>query len=696
MVFLRQNATHKIVIGPVVAVGDGFTPVTTLSLGTADEAEAILHDNGTVIDISGYTFAAIAVADGYYHLTLQSGISGTIGHLQIIVNDDSLCLPVAKEFTVLEESTYDALFASAASGFDANQRVDVGRVLGTAQTAGDIPALVTTADTAIDGVQTDLDNAIDGLGALKALIDTLDNFVDTEVAAIKAVTDALPNAGALTSIAQASVCTESRLSELDAATAGKAANQIDIIQTDTTTDIPGTLATLATATNLATVDTVVDGIQTDLDNATDGLGAIKADTAAVLVDTGTTLDTKLNDIQGATFSSATDSLEAIRDHGDVAWVTGGGAGLTDILNVHAVLPISIDLANTKTVRLGLMLTNALDDLPSTAEITPGTISIERSAIGGTSWSAVVTNAACLEQAGLVYFDEVFDAGTGYAEGDSIRITFKSQKITVSANDYDVTDANGVMFQTHIRETMRGTDSANTTTPPTVVAIRTEMDSNSTELAKIGTPAGVSIAADIATVDTVADGIQTDLSNATDGLGALKTLIDTVDTVVDGIQTDLSNGIDGLGAIKADTAAVLTDTADMQPKLGAPAIDLSADIAAVKTDSAAILVDTAEIGTAGAGLTDLGGMSTSMKAEVNTEAKDVLFTDTDAEPGQGTPGATLSLAAKIGYLFKGWRNRSNQTATAWQLFGDDALTVDQKVTVSESGGTSEKGEVVTGP
>jgi hypothetical protein len=46
--------------------------------------------------------------------------------------------------------------------------------------------------------------------------------------------------------------------------------------------------------------------------------------AAVLVDTGTTLDTKLNDIQGATFSTGTDSLEAIRDRGDAAWTTGAG------------------------------------------------------------------------------------------------------------------------------------------------------------------------------------------------------------------------------------------------------------------------------------------------------------------------------------------------------------------------------------
>lgn len=39
------------------------------------------------------------------------------------------------------------------------------------------------------------------------------------------------------------------------------------------------------------------------------------------------------------------------------------------------------------------------------------------------------------------------------------------------------------------------------------------------------------------------------------------------------------------------AATLVDTADMQPKIGTPAADLSADIAAVKVDTATVLVDT---------------------------------------------------------------------------------------------------------
>lgn len=56
-------------------------------------------------------------------------------------------------------------------------------------------------------------------------------------------------------------------------------------------------------------------------------------------------------------------------------------------------------------------------------------------------------------------------------------------------------------------------------------------------------------------------IQTDLDNATDGLGALKTLIDTV-------NTDLANGTDGLGALKTLIDTVNTDLANGTDGLGA--------------------------------------------------------------------------------------------------------------------------------
>lgn len=93
---------------------------------------------------------------------------------------------------------------------------------------------------------------------------------------------------------------------------------------------------------------------------------------------------------------------------------------------------------------------------------------------------------------------------------------------------------------------------------------------------------------------------------------------------------------------------------------------------------------------------VGSLATQAKADVNTEFVDALATDTYAEPGQGTPAATLSLSAKIGYLFKAWRNKSTQTSTAYNLFNDDAATVDQKATASDDGTTFTRGEITTGP
>lgn len=92
----------------------------------------------------------------------------------------------------------------------------------------------------------------------------------------------------------------------------------------------------------------------------------------------------------------------------------------------------------------------------------------------------------------------------------------------------------------------------------------------------------------------------------------------------------------------------------------------------------------------------GDLTATMKASVNTEVLDVLNTDTFAEPGQGAPAATTTLAAKIGYLFKAWRNKKDQTSSTYQLYADDASTVDQKATVSDDGTTTTIGEVATGP
>lgn len=132
--------------------------------------------------------------------------------------------------------------------------------------------------------------------------------------------------------------------------------------------------------------------------------------------------------------------------------------------------------------------------------------------------------------------------------------------------------------------------------------------------------------------------------------------------------DFVNTTDSLQSIRDKQTDIETDTQDLQT----------------------------QIGTDGVGLTNLGGMSTSMKAEINAEVVDVINTDTSGEPAQGAPPATTSLRSKLDYLYKSWRNKKDGDGSNNQIYADDGTTVDHKQSTSESGGTVTKGEWVTGP
>lgn len=93
---------------------------------------------------------------------------------------------------------------------------------------------------------------------------------------------------------------------------------------------------------------------------------------------------------------------------------------------------------------------------------------------------------------------------------------------------------------------------------------------------------------------------------------------------------------------------------------------------------------------------IGSLAAQAKTDVNAEVVDALATDTYAEPGQGAPAATTTLAAKVNYLYKAWRNKKDQTSSQYSLYADDASTVDQKAAVSNDGTTTTIGEVATGP
>jgi hypothetical protein len=109
-----------------------------------------------------------------------------------------------------------------------------------------------------------------------------------------------------------------------------------------------------------------------------------------------------------------------------------------------------------------------------------------------------------------------------------------------------------------------------------------------------------------TIDTSADAFYATGANYTVVLSAA-----TIDSqTVNAVLAHFSIENRSTTAIKSDTAAILVDTADMQPKLGSPAgADMSTDIAAVKSDTAAVLVDTADMQPKLGTITDLGNGAT---------------------------------------------------------------------------------------
>ena len=109
-------------MGPFVDVGDGFTPQTDIgnpdtNLTGVDEAELLKHNGAATVDITTRTWAAVAGCDGWYDLTLTTDDTNAEGLLDIVIQDDSDCLPVHKQFMVLSQAAYDSKYVAKDAGF---------------------------------------------------------------------------------------------------------------------------------------------------------------------------------------------------------------------------------------------------------------------------------------------------------------------------------------------------------------------------------------------------------------------------------------------------------------------------------------------------------------------------------------------------------------------------------------------------
>ena len=386
-----------------------------------------------------------------------------------------------------------------------------------------------------------------------------------------------------------------------------------------------------------------------------------------------------------TFDETTDSLEAVRDRGDSAWTTATGFSTLDAAGVRSAVGLASANLDTQLDALPTAAENAtavwgagtrsltvLDEDSTTLDL-DATI---RAAVGlssanlDTQLDALPTAA---ENADAVWEEAIADhSGMSGSTAEALAAAGAAGDpwITPLPGSYTSGQA-GYIIGTNLnatvssRATQTSVDAIDDYVDTEVAAIKAKTDSLSFDdgnlLVDLRAIASAPVAVDTGTAGTVS--FVSGAYVATEG--------GTVNANVTQIAGE--NVIsDGNGKLLVDVIQYYNSGTDTYEYLPLPDIlqdtgtDIPASIDALPTAS-----------------------------EINAEVVDALSTDTYAEPGQGNPAATTSIAAKVGYLYKAWRNKSEQDSSEYRLYNDNESTVGQKAAVSDDSSTFTRGEMSTG-
>jgi hypothetical protein len=123
-VLIARQSTAKIVtVGPILdADGVAVTDSVIADLKLSKNGGAPAAFNGSATLTHRHT--------GYYSLSMTTSDADTVGSGEVTCDDTVNTMPM-KEFVVVEEAVYDAMFAASALGYVANAPVNVAQWLGT-------------------------------------------------------------------------------------------------------------------------------------------------------------------------------------------------------------------------------------------------------------------------------------------------------------------------------------------------------------------------------------------------------------------------------------------------------------------------------------------------------------------------------------------------------------------------------------
>lgn len=199
--WLKQSTSVDVPIGPFVDQTDGFTAESGLTLTQPDIR---LKKNAGAWAQKAAAQTLSHEENGYYEVTLDATDTNTLGLLRLAVNESG-ALPIFEDFLVVPANVYDSLFSTDLLQVDATQ------ILGDGQSATDLkdfadagydPATnkvqgLVLADTVTTytGNTPQTGDSFARLGATgtgltslasQASVNTIDDFLDTEIADLQA------------------------------------------------------------------------------------------------------------------------------------------------------------------------------------------------------------------------------------------------------------------------------------------------------------------------------------------------------------------------------------------------------------------------------------------------------------------------------------------------------------------------------
>ena len=151
---LRQSTAVDVLIGPFVDLTNGYTAEA------GETPSVLLSVNGQSLGARSDATPAEYDDAGYYNCELDTTDTATVGTLVLAVEETATARAIRHEYTVVEETTYDALYKASATGF-----TSLGEINLIAATQTSIDAIETYTGTTLDTKINTIDTLIDAITA---------------------------------------------------------------------------------------------------------------------------------------------------------------------------------------------------------------------------------------------------------------------------------------------------------------------------------------------------------------------------------------------------------------------------------------------------------------------------------------------------------------------------------------------------